>query len=178
MPPLVSSVNPYHRRRPFDHLVPRSNSELYRTSFFPSTTSLWNSLPQHVQEYQSISQFKRYLSSSDPVVPSYYYCGKRREQILHCKLRLKISDLNFDLYQRHLRTDAECLCGFPRETAEHFLLFCPIFQNCRNETVIKLPQNFITTAILLSGDVNLSLKQNEEIFDTVHTFISLSGRFA
>ena len=69
LPSLVSEVNPYHRRRPLDRIVPRSKTEIHRKSFFPSTTHLWNSLPDRVKTIDSIGQFKRYLSITDVTVP-------------------------------------------------------------------------------------------------------------
>ena len=45
LPPLIASVNPYHRRNPLNRQVPRCRLELYRSSFFPSATVLWNDLP-------------------------------------------------------------------------------------------------------------------------------------
>ena len=42
LPPLVSSTNPYNRRRPLQRQVPKHKTETYRQSFFPSTTTLWN----------------------------------------------------------------------------------------------------------------------------------------
>ena len=55
LPPLVSSTNPYHRRRPLQRLVPKHKTDTYRQSFFPSTTTLWNNLPENIQRTKSIS---------------------------------------------------------------------------------------------------------------------------
>ena len=129
LPPLISSQNPYHRRRPFDRIVPQSRIDLHATSFLPSTTKLWNELPEASQSSPSISQFKRFLSKSDPLVPVYYYYGKRQDQITHCMLRLQMSNLNSDLKKRHLTNDSSCSCGYPNETTEHYLLHCPFYLN-------------------------------------------------
>ena len=56
LPPLVSSTNPYHRRRPLQRLVPKHKTDTYRQSAFsPSTTTLWNNLPENIQRTKSIS---------------------------------------------------------------------------------------------------------------------------
>ena len=138
---------------------------------------LWNSLPLSVQQYQSIGQLKRYLSSQDNLIPPYYYRGKRREQVLHCKLRLGISDLNYDLCRRHLSCNPTCSCRSPEETAEHFLLHCPNYQLHRAQTISHIPADQISTNNLLFGNTDLSLAENEVIFDAVHNYIRLSGRF-
>ena len=36
------------------------------------------------------------------MVPIYYYFGSRKEQVKHCRLRLAISDLNYDLFRTPL----------------------------------------------------------------------------
>ena len=143
----------------------------------PSASLLWNSLPLFVQQYQSIGQLKRYLSSQDNPNPPYYYRGKRREQVLHCKLRLGISDLNYDLLQRHLTCNPTCSCQNPQETAEHFLLYCPNYRLQRAQTISNIPADQISIKTLLFGNPDLSLAENETIFDAVHSYIRLSGRF-
>ena len=81
---------------------------------------LWNSIPENIKQSTSISELKRYLSISDTTVPPYYYKRKRKEQITHCRLRLEMSNLNYDLKKRHLTADPACTCGHPYETAEHY----------------------------------------------------------
>ena len=54
--PLVSSTNPYRRRQPLQWQVPKHKTETYMQSFFPSTTTLWNNLPENIQQTKSISQ--------------------------------------------------------------------------------------------------------------------------
>ena len=131
LPPLLSAVNPYHRRNPLNRLVPRSRIELYQMSFFPSTTIIWNNLPEDIKQLTSISSLKRYLNSEDFKVPPYFYLQNRNAEIALSRLRLGISDLNNDLYCRHLSTDQSCSCGFPCEDAEHFLLHCSNFDHVR-----------------------------------------------
>ena len=100
------------------------------TVILSSTTLLWNNLPVNIQERSSLSESKRYLSMNDNNVPNSYYLGKRTEQIIHCRLRLEMSDLNLDLFSRHLTDNPSSACGHPFETAEHFLLFL-LFQTIR-----------------------------------------------
>ena len=63
------------------------------------------------------------------MVPIYYYFGSRTEQVKHCTLRLAISDLNYDLFRRHLLKDPICSCGYTAATSEHFLLHCPFYNS-------------------------------------------------
>ena len=178
LPPLASEANPYHRRRPLERVVPRCNTEIYRTSFIPSTTNIWNSLPDNLKNSSSLSALKRNLSTDDHIVPPHYYFGNRKEQIIHCRLRISMSDLKNDLHNRHLTDDATCTCGTGLETAEHYLLLCPLFNDVRRNTIHDLPRDFVQIQTLLNGDNNLNINLNTLIFDAVHKFISESGRFS
>ncbi|WP_419611672.1 reverse transcriptase domain-containing protein [Thiolapillus sp.] len=176
LPPLVSARNPYHRRRPLEREVPSCKTELLRKSFILSTTTDWNSLPVSVQQTTSLSVFKRLLCSSDNNVPAYYYIGDRIAQINHCRLRLQMSNLNNDLFTRHLRIDPKCPCGHPQETAEHYLLHCTRYHTIRATTIFTLPTDQIDIRTLLHGDPNLQNRENEHIFLSVHDFINQSKR--
>ena len=176
-PQLVVDLNPYHRRRPLERKVPRWNTELYHNSFFPTATALWNQLPDTIKKLTSISAFKRNLSSDDPVVPPYLYSGDRLPQIIHCKLRLNMSDLRSDMFNRHISEDKYCNCGFPNETADHYLLNCPLYHETRLNTLSILPPIAQNCNVLLFGNAGFSLAFNEYIILTVHEFIMLSGRF-
>ena len=178
LPPLVSEVNPYHRRNPLERYIPRSRTNIYKESFFPSTTLMWNALPDHIKLSDSLSAFKRHLSSDDEIVPSFYYSTNRIAEILHCKMRLEISDLKSDLFKRHLSEDKSCACGYPEENAFHFLYHCPLFERTRRSTIHKIP-NFqsLNPYILTHGDQTLSPQENKNLFEKVQEFITSSKRF-
>ena len=141
------ATNPYHRRQSYERIIPFFRTEIYRNSFFPSTTLLWNNIPVNIQDSSSLSEFKRYLTNNDTKVPSYYYSGKRMEQIIDWRLRLEMSDLNFDLFNRHLTENQSCACGHPFETAEHFLLLRPNYHHIRRDTIMQIEDNYLDIQI-------------------------------
>ena len=110
IPLLVSSINPYHSRRPLQRQVPQHKTETYRQSVFPSTTTLWNNLPVTIQRTKYISQVKHSLSRNDTN-------GSRQAQIIPCKLRLGMSDLKYNLLNRHLTKTSSCDCAERKETS-------------------------------------------------------------
>ena len=177
LPPLVSASNPYHRRREQERTVPFCRTELYKNSFLPSTTELWNNLPNRAHVTGSLSQFKGCLQPLHLKRPDYFYTGERKEQIIHCRLRLEISDLNADLYSRHLRDDPSCACGYHSETAEHYLLYCSNFQNMRTLTLHTISQHQLDILFLLNGNPDLNNEENSRMFLVVHDFIKQSKRF-
>ena len=176
-PNLVSDTNIYHRRRPLERNLPKWKTELYRNSFFHDATYLWNALDDNMKTLTSIGAFKRNLSRNDIIIPPYFFIGDRKPHIFQCRLRLNMSDLNYDLVNRHLSEDNSCSCGHPREDATHFLLACPKFMNERKTTIDILPPLAKQVKHLLHGNLDFSIAFNSYIFLTVQDFIMLSGRF-
>ena len=176
-PPLASEVNTYHRRRPLDRQPPQCNSESYKKTYFPAATTLWNSLPEEIQKTNSFGEFKRFLRKDDIVVPPYYYIRNGKEQIIPCKMRLGMSDLQDDLFNRHLSDIKKCACGANKENALHFLLYCPLFTQARYITLSTLPPITKNIKTLLNGNKNYSVQFNSYIFLTVQEFIKNSSRF-
>ena len=128
LPSLASAINPYHGRAPLERLIPSHEAELYESSFFsPSTTILWNSLPENIQHSSSNSKTKRYLQRNDHSVPPYFYIGACLLRIIHIKLCLRC-------YQRPAPRPCSstrikwcfCISGTASETVEHYLLHRPL----------------------------------------------------
>ena len=105
--------------------------------------------------------------------PKYYNAGTRKTSIQHARLRMKCSNLNEHLYRRHLTDDKSCQCGAPTENNEHYLLFCPLYTDIRNQFI----NQEVGVNTLLYGDSNLGNESNQEIFAMVHNFIEYSKRF-
>ena len=178
LPPLVSDLNPYHRRNPLERKIPFCRTEIMKNSFFPSTTLAWNNLNDLTKQANSPAQFKRMLSLNDVIVPKLYYSDNRNTEIIHCKIRLEISDLNNHLYQRHLRDDSICDCGFQNENSQHFFFDCPLHQQARRKSILTIPDFFtLPLETLIYGDNNKTFDENKLIFNMVQQFILLSGRF-
>ena len=110
-------------------------------------------------------------------VPSYYFLGKRTEHIIYCRLRLEMSNLNFDLFSRHLIDNPTCACGHPFETAEHFLLFCLNYQNERKNTIMHLEDEHLDIHTLLFGGQSLGPRPTETVFENVQEYIRQTRRF-
>ena len=88
-----------------------------------------------------------------------------------------MSNLNYDLKKRHPTADPACTCGYPYETAEHYLLYCPKNTVIRKGTMSTLHNSHTYIDTLLRGNSNLKQKENENIFATVHEFITQTCRF-
>ena len=178
VPPLVSEVSSYNLRNSQNLSVPSSRTKLYAESFLPSVVHLWNSLPQAVRDSESVNSFKNSLdqhSVSKP--PSYYYTGCRKAQILHTRMRTNCSSLNLTLFHKNITESPLCQCG-SIESAEHYLLFCPMYQNSRIELLNSInPICRPSSKIMLFGDTKLSLESNNAIFSAVQEYITKTKRF-
>ena len=78
---------------------------------------------------------------------------------------------NNDMFNRHLSTYPKCLWGYSKETAEHYFLHCPNYNNIRASMILTLPSNQTDTRTLLYGSLELRYFENEHIFITVQKFI-------
>ena len=81
-----------------------------------------------------------------------------------------MSNLKYDLKKRRLTADPACTCGYPYETAEHYLLYCPKYTVIRKGTYPPFIIAILTST--LRGNSNLQQQENENIFATVHEFIN------
>ena len=177
LPPLVSDNNVYHLRNPLEREIPRWDLTRFRYSFFVSTTSIWNNLPERIQRSSSIGEIKHFLREDDQSVPAYFYSGDRLPQIIHCRLRLGMSNLNQDMVNRFLSDNPSCACGSRSEDANHFLLQCPRYEQLRIQTINALDIPNIDISILLNGSPHLTLSTNLHVFKIVHEYITKSNRF-
>ena len=110
------------------------------------------------------------------MVPIYYYFGSRKEQVKHCRLRLAVSDLNYDFFRCHLLKDPICSCGYTAEASEHFLLNCPLSNSIRNKTINKLDEKERNINTPPFGNDQLHLETNKIIFAIVDDFLRQTDR--
>ena len=175
VPPSIDQIS-QRTLRSGNHLqVPQSRTSHYQNSFLPRTVSEWNALPNNIKSLPSLNSFKTFLNRNQSPVPSYYFIGERKYQVLHTRLRLGCSSLNADLFRNHVSAIDTCQCG-QIETATHYLLLCPIYRNVRTTTIGTIIEN-INLDILLKGCPLYSEDVNISIFLKVQDFIRKSNRF-
>ena len=170
LPPLFSSTNPTidddHSNDRYQNTRLRltgnhfSHRQLHRGIIYRKTYSEQNQLVK-------LNTLQKWHKS-----PPFFYNGSRKAQITHCEHRLGISDLNYDLLNRHLTTNSSCDCGKRKETSEHYILHCPRFTHVRQNTIFRLPANLLNITTLLQGDPNTSNNRNSLIFKAVLDFIA------
>ena len=180
-PSEVGQTTNYNLRNVHDYVTPNRRTSAFANSFVPSSVDAWNKLPAEVRNLPTLVSFKREILSRfyvTPNIPSYFLRGPRRLSVLHCRIRNNCSDLNADLYDNHLVISASCACGNSLENAEHFFFQCPRFINQRHQ-LFQATRQFhpLNCDLLMFGNSNLNIQENNYIFDNVQRFIKDSNRF-
>ena len=178
VPPTIGNSTTYNLRRPDNLRTIACRTSLYNSSFLPSVIYDWNSLPDEIKNAVSLSSFKYHLNLDKPT-PRLLYCfGERKIQIIHARLRNRCSSLNHHLYMKNLVQSSLCRCGSV-ETTEHYFLKCPNYNDLRNILYSNINDIVrVSLRVILYGDENLSLHDNETVFAVEHNYIRASGRFA
>ena len=158
----------------------------YQDSFFPSTATLWNALPEYLKCENSPCV---HMLSVLPYPPPYFGQGECWLSIIHTQLRLGHNPLNSNLFRIGIIDTASCSCGFHQENVVHFFLQCPLYTDARNkllrslceiahidETMVKNRPKAVIE-VILNGSDRLPVASNKRLFCDVCRFISATGRF-
>ena len=152
-----------------------ARTQLYQNSFLPATIREWNNLPLNVRNLPTLNAFKQALKSNICKPKAIFSFGPRNAQILHTRLRLGCSSLNYDLHRRSIADSPLCRCGSV-ETVDHFLLHCPLLADIRIRFFTNMPCAPIYQNLLFGNDAS-SIEQNKIIFSLVQEYIIASRRF-
>ena len=84
-----------------------ARSQQYYNTFLPSTTRIWNSLPNDTKNSPSVESFKHKLSNNITKPSPYYFSGSRLGQIYHASIRLNCS-LRYHLFKKNIIDNPVC----------------------------------------------------------------------
>jgi hypothetical protein len=185
LPTPIQARQRYNLRNNANLEVPFARLESYSQSFFPASMRLWNSIHLSIREAPSKNSFKaRYLKANPrPKINTFFYEGKRFPAVMHARMRIGCSLLNYDLhFNLHVIQNPNCICTMAvNETAKHYFTLCPRYYAPRVElyanlfNIPNLPP--ISIRLLLHGDPSLPDHSNSLIFKLVHHFILQTNRF-
>ena len=115
--------------------VPLCKTKSYKSSFFPHDIFLQNC--NVVKDKQTLYSFKCHLIKRDKPGKIFYY-GDQNLSILHSRIRMSCSPLNFHLCLiMHFIPSPKCDCGADVESPRHCLQ-CPLYTGFRNNMVFKI----------------------------------------
>ena len=176
VPPTVGNISQYNLRNETNLQTIPARSQQYYNSFLPSTTRIWNSLPDDTKKSPSVEFFKHLLNSNITKPPPYYFSGSRLGQIYHARIRLNCS-LRYHLFRKIsliiLYVDAVRLKIF-----HIFFLHCNLYGQLRHALLDRVSTYCQPTVnVFLYGNTDLTDVENAEIFSAVQDYISKTKRF-
>ncbi|KAI8510712.1 hypothetical protein Bbelb_116280 [Branchiostoma belcheri] len=181
---LIPTTRDSQRRLRNDtHLhVPFCRTTVYKNSFVPYTTRLWNSLPRDVREAATYNQFRLKCKAQMLTTrrhQKFRRLGDRRSNILSTRLRLDWSQLNSTLVKFNL-TPRSCSCGAKSESVAHYLLHCSLHKDARQTlatAVRSVVDQSLSTNMLLNGLPGHNLSTNQNISAALQVYILQTKRF-
>ena len=153
-------------------------TEKFKKSLLPDCINMWNDIDDELRSIVDYDEFKSKLPPCNGRSCELYNYGQRKFNVIHSQLRMKCSNLKAHLTSLHVIDDPTCICNNGIEDSFHFFLSCPLYNNDRRTLVDRI--SVITNAtidIILYGDSEKSLEENQEIFCAVHQYIESSNRF-
>ena len=194
LPRRVADISNYPLRNSQNRSLFRARTTRYKSSFLPSTTVLWNNLPDRIKFSPSLPSFKQNLNNTIKLSPppDWFYTGSRYANILHTRFRLNNPTLNAYLFRTGRSPTCSCSCGHRLENIKHFTLDCPhyaaqrgrLLADIRNllapglhpHMLIDLDHNHLLT-LLINGSADFDVIINISICNAFQHFLISTGRF-
>ena len=101
-------------------------TEMYRASFIPPTTYVWNELPKG-------SRNMKYFSEKLKIKPNPIILWN----IKHAQLQMQCSKLNVHFFLLHVANSLQCSYGHEVEDSGHFFLTRPLYLIQRQDILQK-----------------------------------------
>ena len=161
----------------------------FRYSFFPDTSNSWNLLSSFIKSSTSLYIFKkRYMEffrvNSNSTYSIYNPTGLK----YLTRLRVGLSHLCVHKYNHNFNDTPSnfCSCSNVPESVEHFLLYCPLYNNIRSElfenlrqiiSLVTLTSPSFACNLLLFVNSTENFPTNKKILELTISYISSSNRF-
>ena len=128
--------------------------------------------------------YRQFNSKCIPKLYSFSLPG--RASVYHCRLRLRLSALNYHRFTYNFIDNKSCpMCNSPCEDVKHYLFHWSAYAVPREalfrDLSIYLPngtinQIHILENHLLYGSNNIDLECNKAVFDSLQTYLIATGR--
>ena len=190
LPMSVSQISNYPLRNSDNICNFSCSTSRFQQSFFPSAIFAWNSLSDSIRNSSSFTNFKNSINGlfCKKKCPKIFEVGARYPSVLHTRLRLGNSTLNDDLFRHNCIPSPACAFGYHRETTEHYLLHCPLWDTYRLSLLTTVAEclgncwyNSNRTgklSFLLFGCYSVAFDVNHRLFFAVQRFIIDTSRFS
>ena len=174
IPQTVQDNTRYNLRNNNDLIPYRCRTETFKSSFFPSMTSTWNTLDPHLKSITSAQALRAALQNNIGK-NKYYLLGERNINIIMARFRMHCSDLKAHLFDMNIIDAEDCACGV-REDLQHFFFDCPLYRVPRNTVIHKF--NLLGIECNLQSILNGTNSDTDvNISDTITEYLIESHRF-
>ena len=160
----------------------KTNHNFFKNSFFPPTIIEWNNLDPNLRNSDTYGTFKNaILKFIRPSPNSVFECHNPQGIKFLTRLRLGLSHLREHKFKHSFQDLLN-----PFESASHFLLRCPIYDNDRSSLLSTIRNidcklleitNSSLTQTLLYGNPSFDIITNSLILNATIDFILSSKRF-
>ena len=194
-PRYITYIMPQTRAHDTDRTLRNANhhtqaqirTTTHQRSFFPLTGNQWNQLPTSTKKLPLL-EFKRSITHQlgTPKPPLYYTLGDKTSNIMHTRLRIRMSLLNAHMFKIQKSDSPSCSCGYLLEDTNHYIFSCPKYTHQRdtlfNNISIILQYDFtqvprsIQSQILLHGS-DLGASDVRPVARHFQNFLHSSHRF-
>ena len=134
--------------------APISRTERYDNSFFPFCINNWNNIDDTIKSLPSLNEFKNKLCKFiRPEKSSFYNIRDSYGIKLLTKIRVSFSDLRDHRCDHKFNCDnPTCLCVLEDETAVHFFLCCPRYDQLTIAYLSKVSEIVGSDVTVLPND--------------------------
>jgi hypothetical protein len=185
IPQTISSLMTYRLRNSTNIRINPRRLYISQSSFIPSTTKLWNLLPNTTRTLPTINNFKSVIQKQSSPKPTSYYrsCSGKHGNWL-TRLRLGLSALNAQRFAYNLIDQPICtMCYREQETTVHYLYRCPSYGLARNRLYGRLNDELgIDTGdreklldIIIHGTI--SPDKHTQLLNIIYEFMISTKRF-
>ena len=186
VPPLRSHL--YGLRSNYALQSLRCNRNIFKNSFFPDATEIWNKIGPELSQIPSLSKFKseilklvRFQKKSIFNLHDPLYIRRLFQ------LRVGLSPLRYHKRGFQDTPSIMCSCNVSAETTQHFLLHCALYTVARNSLFqvvnpilaihnLHLGNDDLRKFLLYGNDI-LTVEENKTVLTETLKFIKSSTRF-
>ena len=108
----------------------------FKNTFFPSTIIEWNKLDPAIRNLTSFNSFKESILKFIGTAPnSIFQCNNPKGIKYLTRLRVNFRHLRDHKFHEHsfqVTINPLCTCSVEAETTNHFILYCPNYENKRH----------------------------------------------
>ena len=187
---IIPSRNPaYSTRNHVNIPLLKASHNLFKNSFFPSAIIEWNFLDPNLRNSDTYGTFKNViLKFIRPSLNSVFECHNPQGVKFLIRHRLGLGHPSEQIFKHSFQDLLNPLrkCGAEVESASHFLLHCPIYNNDRSSLLstirnidcklLEITDSSLTQT-LLYGNPSFDIITNSLILNATIDFVLSTKRF-